>query len=427
MMKFYLFSLGCKVNGYETNALREQFLLSSYSEADSPESADIIVINTCGVTHVADQKSRQHIRKLRRENPKATLVVMGCYSEEHANDVASMGADIVVGTSSRNNIITYISALKSGEKVSPIVDVKKGDRKREFEEMGQIALSSQTRAYLKIQDGCDNFCSYCLIPSLRGNSRSRSKESVLLESKNLVEKGYKEIVLTGIHIGKYGLDLEEPCDLFELSEDILKENPSLYRLRLGSLESSEITPKLNELLLTYPALANHVHIPLQSGSSSVLKRMHRPYDTEAFLNTISSLRASKSDIAITTDIIVGFPGESEEEWQETLSFVKKARFSQIHVFPFSARTGTLAASMKDQIDPSTKNRRVHELLALAKDLQESYESSFYNKEVEVLFEEDKNGYAYGHTSSYIHVRIPSNRPLRGEVLKIVYTKDNRAD
>ncbi len=427
MMKFYLFSLGCKVNGYETNALREQFLLSSYVEADSAEKADIIVLNTCGVTHVADQKSRQHIRKLRRENPKATLVVMGCYSEEHANDVASMGADIVVGTSSRNNIIPYISALKNGEKKAPIVDVKKGDRKREFEEMGQIALSSQTRAYLKIQDGCDNFCSYCLIPSLRGNSRSRSKESVLLESKNLVNKGYKEIVLTGIHIGKYGLDLEEPCDLFELSEDILKENPSLYRLRLGSLESSEITPKLNELLLTYPALANHVHIPLQSGSSSVLKRMHRPYDTEAFLNTISSLRASKSDIAITTDIIVGFPGESEEEWQETLSFVKKAHFSQIHVFPFSARTGTLAASMKDQIDPATKNRRVHELLALAKELQKSYESSFYDKEVEVLFEEDKNGYAYGHTSSYIHVRIPSNRPLRGEVLKIVYTKDNRAD
>ncbi len=426
-MRFYLFSLGCKVNGYESNALREQLALASYEETNRPEEANVIVINTCGVTHVADQKSRQHIRKFRRLNEKAKLIIMGCYSEEHALDVAKMGADIVVGTSERNKIIPYLNDLLSGAKKAPIVDVKKGDRKRVYEEMGPLALSSQARAYLKIQDGCDNFCSYCLIPTLRGNSRSRAKESVLKESANLVKQGYKEIVITGIHIGKYGLDLKEKCDLFDLTENILKENPSLYRLRLGSLESAEITTKLNELLLTYPSLASHIHIPLQSGSSSVLKRMHRPYDTSSFLSTISSLRSSQSDIAITTDIIVGFPGESEEEWQETLDFVKKARFSLIHVFPFSARKGTLAASMDNQISPEVKSRRVHELLALSKELKDNYESSFFGKEVEVLFEESKDGYSYGHTSNYLHVKYPSSVSLRGEVRKIVYREEYRAD
>ncbi len=426
-MKFYLFSLGCKVNGYETSALREQLILASYLEASSLEEADVIVINTCGVTHVADQKSRQHIRKFRRLNPKAKLVVMGCYSEEHKEEASSMGADIIVGTSGRNEIIPYLDDLLSDRRKAPIVDVRKGERARAYEDMGQIALSSQARAYLKIQDGCDNFCSYCLIPLLRGNSRSRREESILRESENLVKQGYKEIVLTGIHIGKYGLDLPEKRDLFSLTEDILKGNPGLYRLRLGSLESAEISPKLNELLLAYPSLANHVHIPLQSGSSSVLKRMHRPYDTSSFLSTIDSLRLSKPDIAISTDIIVGFPGESEEEWKETLAFVRKARFSLIHVFPFSARKGTLAATLKEQIEPDVKSRRVHELIALGKELQEEYESSFYDKEVEVLFEEDKDGCSYGHSSNYLHIKYPSLTPLRGKILKIVYNKENKAD
>ena len=427
-MKFFLFSLGCKVNGYENNALRERFLLEGYSETKNAKEADIIVINTCGVTSVADQKSRQHIRKFRRLSPNAVLAVMGCYSEVNAQEVETMGADIIVGTSSRLKIVDYFKSLKAKQITSPIVDVKKSVRHERFEEMGQIAVSSWARAYLKIQDGCDNFCSYCLIPTLRGNSRSREKDSVLLETRNLVNQGYKEIVLTGIHIGKYGLDLDDGTyDLGSLVSDMLTQNPSLFRLRLGSLESKEVTPKIISLYKNSPALVSHLHVPLQSGSSSVLERMHRPYDTDAFFKTIEAVREVRPDVAITTDLIVGFPGESEEEWRETLSFVKKVRFSEIHVFPFSARKGTLAASLKDQIDPKVKERRVQELLALSKELRKEYESQFYKKEMDVLFEEYKDGYAYGHTANYLLVKIPSRRSLNGEVLKVEYTESTAAD
>lgn len=427
-MKFFLFALGCKVNGYENNALRERFLLEGYVETKDAKEGDIIVINTCGVTSVADQKSRQHIRKFRRLAPNAVLAVMGCYSEANAEEVKTMGADIVVGTSSRLKIVSYFQMLKTKQISSPIVDVKKSVRQERFEEMGQIAVSSWARAYLKIQDGCDNFCSYCLIPTLRGNSRSREKESTLLETKNLVKQGYKEIVLTGIHIGKYGLDLGDGSyDLGALVSDMLSQNPSLYRLRLGSLESKEVTPKIISIYKNNPALVSHLHVPLQSGSSSVLERMHRPYDTDAFFKTIEAVREVRPDVAITTDLIVGFPGESEEEWKETLRFVKKVRFSEIHVFPYSARKGTLAASLKDQIDPKVKERRVQELLALSKELRKEYESQFYEKEMDVLFEEYKDGYAYGHTSNYLLVKIPSRRSLNGEVLKVEYTESTAAD
>lgn len=425
MMKFYLFSLGCKVNGYENNALREQFLEEGFQEEKDPSEADIIVINTCSVTHVADQKSRQHIRKFRRECPKAILAVMGCYSEANEKEVADMGADIIVGTSNRNKIIPSFLKIIHGDLASPFIDIKKNIRQERYEEMGQIAFSNQARAYLKIQDGCDNFCSYCLIPSLRGNSRSRNKDNIISETQNFVRQGYKEIVLTGIHIGKYGYDfIDQNYFLSNLINDILVASPSLYRLRLGSLESKEITDDFFSIFAKYPAIANHIHIPLQSGSSSVLQRMHRPYDTDAFLKTITDLRNIREDVAITTDIIVGFPNESEEEWHETMEFVKKARFSQIHVFPFSARKGTLAASMEGQIDPQIKQKRVQELLSLGGTLKSNYENHFLKHEVEVLFEEYKDGFAYGHTSNYLHVKIPCSRSLHGEILKIVLEKEN---
>ena len=428
-MKFYLFALGCKVNGYENNALRELLLKEGGKESPLTE-ADLIVLNTCAVTSVADQKSRQHIRKLRRLNEKAVLAIMGCYSETHAMDVSKMGADIVIGTTRRNKIVSYYDDLVNRRKERPIIDVKKSVRHEKYEEMGQMALSNQSRAYLKIQDGCDNFCSYCLIPSLRGNSRSRDYQNILSETKALVEKGYKEIVLTGIHIGKYGLDLPDNKYLLpSLCKDILINNPSLYRLRLGSLESKEITSDFANLLKDHQNLVNHFHIPLQSGSSSVLERMHRPYDVEAFYKTVEMLREVRPNIALTTDIIVGFPGESEKEWQETLDFVKRVRFSEIHVFPFSARSGTLAASLPNQIDPATKEKRVHELLSLSKELRKEYERTFYNKEMEVLFEDYKKeeGMAYGHSDNYLLVKTPSSRPLHGEILKVIYDENSAAD
>lgn len=426
-MKFYLFSLGCKVNGYENNAIREAFLKEGKSEVLSPNEADIIVLNTCSVTSTADSKSRQHIRKFRKLAPSAVICVMGCYSELHAQECLEMGADVVVGTSFREEIPSLIKEFLITHK--PIAKVKSSVRHEKYEEMGTIAFSEQSRAYLKIQDGCDNFCSYCLIPTLRGNSRSREPKDALLEAHRLVNLGYKEIIISGIHIGAYGKDLGDGSyRLPSLLKDILVENPTLPRLRISSIEESEISPDFLALLRDYPSLVSHLHIPLQSGSSSVLKRMKRKYDTSAFLETLKKIRAIRPDIAITTDVIVGYPEESEEEWKETLGFCEQARFAEIHVFPFSSREGTLASS-RPQLDPKIKERRVQELLALSKKLRKEYETPFYGKEVEVLFEsfDSKKKLVYGHTGNYLLVSCPSEVGLHGQIKKILYTPSSSSD
>lgn len=426
-MKFYLFSLGCKVNGYENNAIREAFLKQGKQETTSPNEADIIVLNTCSVTSTADSKSRQHIRKFRKLAPAAIICVMGCYSELHAQKCLDMGANVVVGTSFREEIPSLINEFLLTHK--SIAKVKSSVRHEKYEEMGTIAFSEQSRAYLKIQDGCDNFCSYCLIPTLRGNSRSRDPQEALLEAHRLVSLGYQEIIISGIHIGAYGKDLGDGSyRLPSLLKDILLENPTLARLRISSIEESEISEDLLALLRDYPSLVSHLHIPLQSGSSSVLKRMKRKYDTSAFLLTLKKIREIRPDIAITTDVIVGYPEESEEEWQETLAFCAKARFAEIHVFPFSSREGTLAAS-RPQLDPRIKERRVQELLALSKTLRKEYESHFYNQEVEVLFEsfDKEKNLCYGHTGNYLLVSCPSKTPLHGQIKKVLYTPSSASD
>src|SRR5574344_674676 len=373
-MNFYLFSLGCKVNSYELDALRNAFESRGDQEAKAPEKADVIVINTCSVTSTADQKSRQHIRKMRRKAPASVLAVMGCYSELHAQETLAMGADIVLGTSKRHELLEDIALFQKNHE--PIIDVKKEVRHEHYEEMGQMALADNARAYLKIQDGCDNFCSYCLIPTLRGNSRSREKDDTLREAKRLAENGYKEIVIAGIHIGGYGKDLGDGSyRLGHLLKDMLDVAPELARLRISSIEESEIDSAMLDLLKNYPQVVDHLHIPLQSGSSSVLKRMKRKYDTSAFLKTLSAIRSIRPNIAITTDIIVGFPEESDEEWQETLAFARAAEFAEIHVFPFSPRSGTYAATLPDTPAP-IKEARVQELLALSKSLRLAYESRF---------------------------------------------------
>jgi threonylcarbamoyladenosine tRNA methylthiotransferase MtaB len=426
-MKFYLFSLGCKVNSYENDALRNLLEGLSYQEVFSPEQADLLLLNTCSVTARADQKSRQHIRKLRRAAPKAIYVVMGCYSELHPEETLAMGANIVLGTSKRSEILKDVALFK--ENGQAIVDVKKNIRHEHYEEMGQMALSDNARAYLKIQDGCDNFCSYCLIPFLRGNSRSRAKEDTLKESARLVEAGYQEIIISGIHIGGYGKDLGDGSyRLGNLLKDMLEISPSLARLRISSIEESEISPEIIALLKDYPQVASHLHIPLQSGSSSVLKRMKRKYDTAAYLATLERIRAVRKDIAITTDVIVGFPLESEEEWQQTLSFCEQARFSEIHVFPFSPREGTAAALLPDTPSP-IKERRVHELLELSKKMRQDYERQFYGQTLEVLFEDyDATAkMAYGHTSNYLLVKVPSAVSLHGQRKQVVYSESTAAD
>lgn len=427
MKTYFLHSLGCKVNSYENAAVGTILSSNGYCETSDVEKADVIVLNTCSVTGKADQKSRQHISSYRKNNPDAVIVVMGCYSQTHAEQAAALGGDIILGASERSLIPSYIEEFKKTK--AKRIDIHKNIRKQNYEELGANAFCENARAYLKIQDGCDNFCSYCLIPFLRGNSRSRDPREVLKEVEALVDSGYKEIVITGIHIGAYGKDLGDGSyRLSSLLEDILFKCPELYRLRISSIEESEIDDHLLRLLEKDDRIASHLHIPLQSGSSSVLKRMKRKYDTEAFLHKLDAIREVRPLIAITTDVIAGFPEESEEEWRQTVDFCKQARFAEIHVFPFSSRPGTYAATLKD-LDPRVKKSRVAELLSVSKQLRQEYEESFYGQELEVLFEDyqSQEKVARGHSSNYLLFSVPSDAPRHGEVAKIVYEKSVAAD
>lgn len=420
MKTYFLHSLGCKVNSYENASVGVCLSKEGYLETKKEEEADVIVLNTCSVTSKADQKSRQHISSYRKNNPSAIIVVMGCYSQTHAEQAVSLGANIVLGAADRSLIPSYIEKFSREGKA--IIDIKKSVRKEKYEELGAISFCENARAYLKIQDGCDNFCSYCFIPFLRGNSRSREPREVIAEAEGLVERGYKEIIVTGIHIGGYGKDLGDGSYRFsDLIEDILDACPNLYRLRISSIEESEIDEKLLSLLKNRKNIASHLHIPLQSGSSSVLKRMKRKYDTSSFLDKLSLIRKARPGIAITTDVIAGFPLESEEEWNETVLFCQKARFAEIHVFPFSSRPGTYASTLPDT-DPQVKKARVAELLSLSSSLRKEYESLFYGQKMEVLFEDysPERKLVKGHSSNYLLFSVPSDSPKHGEIAEVVY-------
>lgn len=412
MLKFI--SLGCKVNSYESNALKELFLLNGFNEDSKP---DIIVINTCSVTAVADQKSRQIIRREKRNNKDAIIVVMGCYSQKNADYIEKeCGADIIVGTSNRNKLVDFVKQFLIDHK--KIVAIEKDPRKFKYESFGTIAIPNSTRAYVKIEDGCNNFCSYCTIPYTRGVARSRDKDEVINEINTLVNNGFKEIVITGIHTAHYGLDIKG-VSFSDLIEEIC-QIPGLYRLRISSIEESEIDDKFIELLKNYPQIANHLHMPLQSGSRTVLKRMSRKYNVDDFIKKVEKIREVRPDIAITTDVIVGFPGETEEEFIETFNFIKTVNFAELHVFPFSAREGTKAYSLPDQVKPEIKNERVAKLIALSNELQSNYISTFKNKELEVILEErNKNtGKLSGFTSNYIKLEADLPDEYIGKIFKI---------
>ena len=414
-MTFKIITLGCKVNGYESNAIREQFIAEGFSESKEP---DIVLINTCSVTAVADQKSRQHIRKYVREFPNAIVIVMGCYSQKNAKYILeNCGAHIILGTSGRNTVMQCLKKYIS-TKVK-IINIDNNVRNLEYEDFGVVALPKSTRAYVKIQDGCNNFCSYCTIPYSRGQSRSRNKKSILNEIKVLVENGYKEIVITGIHTAHYGLDIHERFS--DLMEDILNI-PNLYRVRVSSIEESEIDDHFIKLLSSYDNIANHLHMPLQSGSPTVLKRMHRKYAVSDFLDKVKRIREVKPDIALTTDVIVGFPGETEEEFQETINFIKEVGFSELHVFPFSAREGTIAASLPDKVDERIKAQRVQTLIELSDKLHKEYASRFVGQKVEVILEE-RNRQTHllsGFTSNYLKVSLDLPDEFKGKVFETTY-------
>ena len=410
MLRFI--SLGCKVNSYESNALKELFLLNGFSDKDN-----IVVINTCSVTAIADQKSRQIIRRERRNNPDAIICVMGCYSQKNAPYVINdCKADIVVGASNRNKLVDYVKTFIKERK--PIIDVDDNPREFKYESFGTVAIPNTTRAYIKIEDGCNNFCSYCTIPYTRGRARSRDKAEIISEIKELIRHGFLEFVITGIHTAHYGIDLKD-VTFSSLVEEIL-DLEGLYRLRISSIEESEIDDKFIELLRNRFNIANHLHMPLQSGSPSVLKRMRRKYNVDDFITKVNRIREARPDIAITTDVIVGFPGETEEEFQETVDFIKKVNFAELHVFPFSAREGTPAYSYENQVSPEIKAKRVQTLLDLSEKLKEDYRKKFIGQELEVIIEEKdkKSGQMIGHASNYLLLSDDLPESTVGQIVKI---------
>lgn len=419
-MTFKIISLGCKVNSYECSALSSLLIGQGYSESKD-DSCDVVIINTCSVTATADQKSRQHIRKMMKLYPDAICVVMGCYSQGNVDYISTeIKPHIVIGTSHRNEIPALINEYRQNK--TPIIKVDESARDFKYEELGVTSYSENVRAYLKIQDGCDNFCTYCLIPYRRGKMRSRNKEDVIEEAKHLIEKGYPEIILTGIHVGGYGQDLEGVS--FSSLVDELIHLPGMKSLRISSIEESEIDDHLIDLIINSPILAKHLHIPLQSGSDTVLKRMNRKYTCEEFLSKLKIIREALPDVALTTDVIVGFPGETEKEFQETVTFIKECGFDMLHVFPFSAREGTGAYLMKSQINPNIKRVRVKTLLDLSIELWKNYCDKFVDKEIDVLIEkyDEENNCSSGHTNNYIDVKIPGKRYKPGEIVRIKLQK-----
>lgn len=419
-LSYYLYTLGCKVNSYESASIGVLLSKQGYHSSPSLEEADIIIINTCSVTGRADGKSRQKISSIKKGNPNSIVVVMGCYSQKHAEECLALGGDIILGTKNRFLIPAYLSSYLA--KKEKIIDISSSVRNEGYEELGVTSFCENARAYLKIQDGCDNFCTYCHIPLLRGNSRSRDPRQVVEEAMDLCARGYHEIIITGIHIGAYGKDLGDGSfRLPSLLEAILTKCPSLYRLRISSIEESEIDEDFIKLLKKYKNIANHLHIPLQSGSSKILKLMHRHYDADAFLNKLAAIRAVRPDIALTTDVIVGFPLEEERDFLDTMEFCHKAGFAQIHVFPYSPRPSTYAATLK-QVAPNLKKDRVHRLMELSSSLWENYLKRFEGQELSILIE-DKDPVSHkwrGHSSNYILLEVEGENHFQGEIVSVPY-------
>lgn len=418
------YTLGCKVNNYETEAISELFKNAGYTRVDFEDIADVYVINTCTVTNTGDRKSRKMIRQAVRRNPDAIICVTGCYAQTKPNEIAQIeGVDIIIGTNGRERIVDLVEDYR--KRRVPITFVKNLFRDVEFENLPVMFYESRTRANLKIQEGCQNFCTFCIIPFARGKMRSKKPEDVINEIQNLVKHGHLEIILTGIHTSGYGVDFEN-YDLADLISDIEKNVKGIKRLRISSIEISQIGDKMINVMKNSNILANHLHIPLQSGSDTVLERMNRKYTTADYYAKIVEIRSHFPDIAITTDVIVGFPGETEEEFRETYEFIKKVGFSSLHVFPYSRRSGTKAARMSNQVPDIIKSLRVNELLALSDELAQKYVAKFQDQVLDVIFEEkiteENDEFMVGHTSNYIKVKAKYDETKIGQEVPVLITK-----
>lgn len=411
-------TLGCKVNTYESNAMLKIFNEAGYQEVDFKQVADVYVINTCTVTNTGDSKSRQMIRKAIRKNPKATICVVGCYSQTAPGEIEKIeGVGVVLGTQYRSDIVKYVDEhLETGEMVIKVDNVM---NLRKFEDLN-IDRFKNTRAFLKIQDGCNNFCTYCIIPYARGRVRSRQKESVLNQAQRLVDNGYVEIVLTGIHTAGYGEDLDD-YSFYELLVDLVKIK-GLKRLRISSIETSQISDEIIDLIGSNEIIVDHLHVPLQAGSDATLKRMNRKYTTAEYLEKINKIRSYLPNIAFTTDVIVGFPGETDEEFEETYNFIKQVNYSELHVFPYSPRKNTPAAKMKGQVNDQIKHERANRLLQLSKELNHEFALKQIGKTLKVLFEKRDGEYLIGHAGDYLKVKVKTADNLIGEIVTIKIDK-----
>lgn len=414
-------TLGCKVNHYETEAIWQLFKEAEYDRVDFETNADVFVINTCTVTNTGDKKSRQVIRRAIRQNPEAVVCVTGCYAQTSPAEIMEIpGVDIVVGTQDRTKLIDYIEQYK--QERQPINGVGNIMKNRTYEELEVPYFTDRTRASLKIQEGCNNFCTFCIIPWARGLMRSRDPEKVVEQATQLVDSGYKEIVLTGIHTGGYGQDLKN-YNLAQLLRD-LETMDGLERIRISSIEASQLTDEVIDVISASNKVVRHLHIPLQSGSDSVLKRMRRKYSMAHFSERLTKLHAALPGLAVTSDVIVGFPGETDEEFQETYDFIVDHHFSELHVFPYSPRIGTPAARMDDQIDENIKNDRVHRLINLSDQLAKTYASNFEDDVLEVIPEEagSEEGTLVGYADNYMKVQFKADESLIGQLVKVKITK-----
>ena len=421
MKKVAFYTLGCKVNQYETEAMLEMFKEDGYEQVGSEDYADVYVINTCTVTHMSDRKSRQYIRRMKKKNPDAIIAVVGCYSQVSPEEILEIDeVNLVMGTNERRTIVEEIKKLQEVEgnkKASTVDDIMKV---RAFEEIEVSQSNGRTRAFMKIQDGCDRFCTYCIIPYARGGKvRSRDMESIVNEAKTLAENGYEEVVLTGIHVASYGKDLkEENTNLLDVIKRI-NEIDGIKRIRTSSVEPILFTDEFVNEVSNMEKVMPHYHLSLQSGCDETLKRMNRRYTTEEYKTIVNKLREEIPNVAITTDVIVGFPGETEEEFEKTYNFLKDIELSQMHIFKYSPRKGTKAAEMENQVSPQDKHERSEKLLQLNKENFEKMATKMVGKEFEVLFEQEVGENKYeGLTPNYLKTIVASNEDICGKILKV---------
>ncbi|CEP68233.1 Methylthiotransferase [Moorella glycerini] len=413
-----LVSLGCKVNQNELEAIKHLFQAAGYEIVPFPEKADVYVVHTCTVTHISDRKSRQLIRRAVRANPEAVVAVTGCYAQVAPGEVLAIpGVDVVVGTRERQRLVEMVE--KAREKGTPVNAVRAHEPGEAFEELPLVEVS-RARAFLKIQEGCEEFCTYCIVPYARGPLRSRAPEAILAEVQRLVAAGYLEIVLTGVHTGAYGRDLAGGIDLAGLLKKLVRV-PGLERLRISSIDPLDFTPALKAVLAGEEVICPHYHIPLQSGDDTILQKMGRRYTGRYYLELIASLRSKRPRAAFTSDVMVGFPGETEDQFQNTMAVVKEAALAAIHVFPYSPRRGTPAAAMPDQVAPDVKKDRERRLLQLGRRLARQYAREFLNETLTVLVERPlpgQPGVFEGHTGNYLTVAFPATGDLIGRLVPV---------